>query len=325
MLPEPPTPGFQARHALQESVAGAEEALEVDFKAFYYQIPLDPRVRKFFTFCCGGRYYQMTRLPMGFKWAVVIAQAVSKHIMGMVRDAQTVRGQDVYIDNLFVCGNTKECRDAEEHLQRICRTMGVTIGGTERGRMVTHRGMVFDLERQHISLSEGFLVKFERRWRCNGGSWGEWRSLLGSIIYAMMVLRMSLGSIYYALKFWARHALEQPKTKIILWTKAKAQLEEARSKMATKVKMDVPRKIESFLFTDATPKQLGAVLVHKGRIWLWTEPLKQETKIAEAEAYAVAGATRFWNQYVNNIGLCVVMDNVAVLCALAKGFSSNFG
>jgi hypothetical protein len=324
MLPEPFNPHFVPIHVLQERVAGATWAVTVDFKAFYYQFPLADEVKPFFSFQTGSSNFRMCRLPMGFKWAVVIAQSMATHVMAMVREGCVLQAFDVYIDNILMVGSKDQCAPALQKLLGVCADVGISVGAVSDGPQVVHRGVLFDFTTQQVSLSPDFVSKFRRRAAHNKGSWGEWRSQIGSAVYAMLVLKIPLGHIYYVLKFWARHTFTAPKQEIRMWTHACTQFLCVLASLDTKVMLQKNPELQAYLFTDATPTQLGAVLVVREKLFFWAEKLQHTTNIAEAEALACWRSCQGWTQHVAQLSLSVVIDNISVLCALNKGFSPNF-
>lgn len=51
-----------------------------DFRHWFYQIPLNPRLQHLFSLECNGRYFQQKAWAMGFSWSPFVAQAISMSI-----------------------------------------------------------------------------------------------------------------------------------------------------------------------------------------------------------------------------------------------------
>lgn len=165
----------------------ADYAATMDFTSYYFQFEMDEKIRDYFSFTMDGEtFYRFTRLPMGYKMAVEVAQETSMFLVGRQKSTIFV---DVYIDNILLLGQREEVREAMEILKRKCETWKVTIGEWEEGRVVTHRGMKIDLNDKTASLSE----KMKGKIRIDGtkGSklqWRNWEARIARLIYATRAL-----------------------------------------------------------------------------------------------------------------------------------------
>ncbi len=213
LCPDPVNPGFKRLDHMKRLLLRGLYAASLDWRCFYYQLPLHERVWSFFTVAVGGQSYMFTRLPMGFKWAVAIAQTITLFLsLGLV--GVTI---DVYIDNMLIVGDETSVRAAVAIVLARCRAYNVSVGSVEMGTTVTHRGVVLDFLNKTVMLKESFRTKLERRVAVLGGvlalssssppqaKWAQWLSLFSSVTYAACVLAFPLAGLFHTYKWWARH------------------------------------------------------------------------------------------------------------------------
>jgi len=79
----------------------------LDLRSTYHQVPLLPEERKFSAFEANGRLYQFKRIAFGLKNAVACFQRVIDDIIA----AYDCKGMFAYLDDITVCGKTKEEHD----------------------------------------------------------------------------------------------------------------------------------------------------------------------------------------------------------------------
>ena len=80
----------------------------LDLRSAYHQVPLLPEERKYTAFEADGQfYYQFKRNPFGLKNAVPCLQRVINDIIA----AHGCKGTFAYLDDITVCGRTKEEHD----------------------------------------------------------------------------------------------------------------------------------------------------------------------------------------------------------------------
>ena len=79
----------------------------LDLRSAYHQVPLLPEERKYTAFEANGQLYQFKRIPFGLKNAVPCFQRVINDIIA----AHGCKGTFAYLDDITVCGRTKEEHD----------------------------------------------------------------------------------------------------------------------------------------------------------------------------------------------------------------------
>ena len=80
----------------------------LDLRSAYHQVPLLPEERKYTAFEANGQLYQFKWIPFGLKNAVPCFQRVINDII----TAHGCKGTFAYLDDITVCGRTKEEHDA---------------------------------------------------------------------------------------------------------------------------------------------------------------------------------------------------------------------
>ena len=324
MCAEPPNPCFNRIERVQHLVHEGEYAASLDLKCCYYQYTLAKAVRKFFAVRNGSKVYQPTRLSMGFKWAVLMANAALKHWCAVV-GISTLKS-DVYVDNVFVVGKKDVVVPQIERLIDVLEEHGYTVGAVSHGTQVEHRGMTLDMTAKTVQLKQGFVEKVFRRWSSFSFRWSETRSLIGMLVYGLQVLRVPLGTLYHVFKFWARNVATEPATKVPWWEAVRVQLTAAMRLVYANVPVVIPRDLvepREFIVADActTTGVIAAILVSGGRAIYFTQQ-SRFTEIAAMEMEAIDVAVRRWAHKGRAVHL--ISDSVVTLTALAKGLSANF-
>ena len=331
MLPDAPNPHFRTVPELRAMVHKGRWAASLDMKCFYYQFLLHPSVRRYFAIEIDGVFYQPTRLPMGFKASVSIAQAFIK---SMVRLSGVPLGDtDIYIDNIMVIADTEEeCRRRLDLIHGTLLRAGVVVGDIQQpARQVVHRGMKLDMEAKTASIKPEFIQKLEERIVMQQGIWGHTRSLIGMMTYALQVLDVPLGSIFHVFKYWARNVETNVKKKVTMWAEAATEWETAmqiiRRNTPTRVQETVP--VSTFVITDASIaggiSQIGGIIIQNGMIRYFSERGLASKDIATLETVAVLRAYDKWSTSMKKNGVWLMIDNQVTLAGLARGLSRNHG
>ena len=324
MCADPPNPRFASIERVQHLVHEGEYAASLDLKCCYFQYGLQKAVRKFFAIRNGSKVYQPTRLSMGFKWAVVLANAALKH-WGAEAGVKMHKA-DFYVDNVFLVGVKAEVLPQLQKLVDILETNGYTVGAVNHGTRVEHRGMLLDMTAKTVQLKSAFVEKAFRRWSTCAFRWNETRSLIGMLVYGLQVLREPLGTLYHVFKFWARNVETEPATKVKWWEAVREQLTiamrlvHANGPVVIPLDLDEPR---DFIVADActTTGVIAAILVSGGRAIYFTQQ-SRFTEIAAMEMEAIDLAVRRWAHTGHAVHL--ISDSVVTLTAIAKGLSANF-
>ena len=329
VLEEPFNPCFKTIPNVKKLCNAGSYAFTVDFKCYFYQFPIIDNIRKYFTVASNGRRIQPTRLPMGFKWAVNIAQIMTKFLV--YEAFGNTNNTDIYIDNIFcVCKDQWEGKEKLNKFLLVCKKYGITVGDISEGEEVIHRGMVLNLKEKSVCLKNSFVEKFKRRLENQSGKWAEIRSLLGMIIYGFTVFSFSYGNLFHIFKLWAKcikkelhETVVMNKTEIFEWDRAIFMI-----KNNSKLKI-VHTEKRAIIITDAAMDDvrtgLGGILVTEAGVKEFKmEVRKNKPLIAKYEMMAVRYALNRWEKLLKKREICILCDNTVTLCALNKGMSSNF-
>ena len=97
--------------------------VQFDLAAWFDQFGLDPALRPYFCLLVEGREVALTRLPMGLRHAVYIAQSALWQLLNFPRESRV----DTTIDNVrFTGAKSVVVRDAVAFLRR-CAVVGATL------------------------------------------------------------------------------------------------------------------------------------------------------------------------------------------------------
>ena len=112
---------------LVRTVHDGTYAICMDFTAWFDQLEVEEAVRNHLCFTHNGRWYRLTRLPMGMRTSVDVAHTLTEMLLSYDR-APGVRA-DAYVDNVRFLGLCREevIAAAAEFIRR-CRQVGATIG-----------------------------------------------------------------------------------------------------------------------------------------------------------------------------------------------------
>jgi hypothetical protein len=129
---------FPSRLERRAQMAGARYGMEFDFSAFFDQIELHPDVRDCYVIKIrntDGSYsfYRLTRLPMGVRFAVGVAQAITWAITAPIAHLAST-----CIDNVRITANSKaEFVTAVRLFLGRCDEANVTVNGRDSWRGLT--------------------------------------------------------------------------------------------------------------------------------------------------------------------------------------------
>ena len=113
----------------KELVATVHEgkyAICLDFEAWFDQHELSTEARPYFCFPSHGKWYRLTRMPMGMRTSVDVAHTATE-LLASFPMPKGVRC-DVYVDNIrFLSDNREDVIDAAIRFVMRCRSLDVTI------------------------------------------------------------------------------------------------------------------------------------------------------------------------------------------------------
>ncbi|KAJ9459017.1 Cyclic nucleotide-gated cation channel subunit A [Diplonema papillatum] len=137
-----------------------------DAKSFFYQIPLDPGVRNFFTVNLSSargvfKSFRLKRLPMGFSWAPAIAQRIATCLAHLV-------GGFAWVDNFFFgADHQDELQQKIARFQSILSYVNLEIKEPLVAvRELVALGMQFDLVNRSVRMDPSWVRSTYESWMC---------------------------------------------------------------------------------------------------------------------------------------------------------------
>ena len=172
--------------------------IQLDLKTSFFQVAIPSARRNAFTVLTTInnqlRAYRYKKLPMGYSRSCCIMQHILLGILDHTHSAGNIILADAYVDNLLLLVPALQCHQITTHIQSIASKFHITIGELNTGKSCTHRGVVFDIGNDSLSLAPTLVQKLLRR--VDFVHVGlpitklQIESLLSSITYADSILRI---------------------------------------------------------------------------------------------------------------------------------------
>ena len=307
-----------------------------DFKAYYFQFPLDQNLWGYFAFRVRDKYYAYKRAAMGCKVCVFMAQSITE----MLADVPGAENSQVIIDNVMFSGHDILALERTSAIfVELCRKANVTIGEQSPiSKVALHRGIFLDFENEVVGLKPTWVNKFlERAFEAvkNGTSWERWRSLAGMLAWAISVLDLMPGTLYNFFRYIARQAAKTNHPKLNkLDNSTSEELCRALRYIASSPRIR-PRQngsLESpILATDASSSEeycgWGAILYmpKSGKIFIKAGTFTLRNHINVLEVKAVGEAVHAFRSQLYAVGpLRTFVDNTTAFVTLGRQGSLSF-
>ena len=310
-----------------------------DFKTGFYQIPIPEDARRMFRFCDSeGRWWELTRLPMGHCCSVELMQTLGAAAAGhpsYVKEEFKVRNVkcDLWVDNIRFTGDRSSVREATELLDRTASAHGITWKPEDTFnelREYDFVGIAFDHVRQRVAPSAKVLDKL-RALDLSDVTSGAIEALVGRLIHASAITRVYTGSFYTALK-WARRVVNGMNSGRIMVTEWVIIPPSIRKELSRWIEVvQVPTQVRPpildtayTVFVDASLEGWGGVIVnrHTGLISVSGARFEGRYKgghINELEAEALARVIQELPADAAGGRVHVVVDNTTVRHVALKG------
>ena len=277
----------------------------LDFSSWFDPHEIAEEVRPWFCFFAYGQWYRLTRLPMGMRQAVDIADTATR-IIASFPVAKGVR-VDTYVDNIRFLGNCQAdvIAAAVEFVMRA-HGVGATINeispalGQKRAQieeaiksLVTTSGeflgIHFDYIRKVVKVGSKAIRKLEalREVFIAGGTYRNFLAIFGILFFSLQATGVHASHRYYALREYsetARVLQRDPGRLECAWKCSPSRLvhvlawiEDVLANKEVKVPKRVTAPLADFvLVVDASRWGWGALLLDQrtGVIRTWNEPWK---------------------------------------------------
>jgi len=317
----------------------------LDFSAWYYQFPADPRN---FAFAHGRCRYGFARMSMGARHSATVAQLAATAI---AREAvrNTRVSVQVYIDNIRFCGSAAQVRIAVRQMFDVCKHVRATLNEKEENVLreigsPTHEflGVAYVKDknrRDYVTLSDNFKVSLQE---CVNTAQASQRipfwlieKWYGKLRYAALVLDIPPCEFYYVIKFMRRRVAQVNDGSISRASDARPWRDTIPLMMrwTNLVLSGAPRcvtKVSSrvvHLYTDASRIGFGIVMIADGEVtsfggrWSMTE---RKQHINELEILAVTKATQCLQTVLEDRAVHLHIDNTTAMFCIRKKSSKKY-
>jgi hypothetical protein len=287
-------------------------AWSVDMKNWFFQIAIPEAIRMYFALRGKGSILHMLVLAMGWCWAPYIGHSITYALSGasvFTFDLKSVAA--VILDNsLLVSSSLRLLRERRLSFIRNADNLGAVIGDSDdlaltAGTRVTHGGvrywtlpiLVWALKPTVAArIAADLSIALHPSSRI---PWKRWRSILGSVVWAVRVLEIPLVCIAGAWDWAAFHdRTEVDENQVVsLWPSATTALHNLALWLQNDphVTWCTRRKARILLWTDASRWGWGAVLwapfcgwISVGRPWSTSSSIRAAASMPWAEAAGFA-------------------------------------
>lgn len=321
-------------------------AFVTDLTTSFFQIELPEKISDHFVFKAFGKYWKLTRLPMGHIVSPEIMQIVTSALAGVPTYVRAIvlptnLRTDIWIDNIRFSGSTEDVTLASKLFYSRAKLARATYNKDETsiGYEYDFIGAHFNHSNHSVSVRESTLNKINDY--SNQCSFGELERLYSQILFSSSILGINLGEYYWVLKMFRRRASHLANCAYLENTPAHVSpsVEPALKAWIARIRLNTPRIIEDrekyidkyTLFTDASLKGWGGVLIHEPTMSLWSYGSAWRPSfdvlfhINELEALAVLQALTCLEDLIPYYcSLDIRIDNTSVEHSLKKGHSKSF-
>ena len=302
-----------------------------DLACWYYQIPIEKHVQRYFGVKINGKDYVFTCLPMGFVASVFAAQHLTKAL------AQEIPKREVYIDNIFTASDTiEEAENFSAALAARCSRFNATLkeSATEINTSMEILGVQCDAKQGTVALGKQFVENhralLSKLFLGNvlGLRVREVMRAIGVLLRGIYILNLGFHNYFGILKV-ASVISQWPLHDRVQWT-----IDEHSATMATLMIRNEPvtvreKEIENHqsfptIATDASRIGYGYIWSHKGKMVYGGGSWKseQEDNMPKLEAAAISIALGSLAKFGYKVSRSTLLtDSLTFVNAYKKGHS----
>jgi len=212
-----------------EHVHYGSHMLDLDWAAFYNQLPVSPAIRPRLVFRAPhpsgsvSQLYQLTVGPTGQSHMVYTAVSITRHVLAFDQHSNC---SDDHIDNvLFVGTRAAVIRDATI-TRDICKKVKITINDVDDDTDLSSLartqgdwcGIHLNMDDKTVSLTEKLVGKLHLSWSLREGwSWRGFAAHMGLLFYAMQIINLQPFRYFNLLRFISRVSQDMQNASDLLW------------------------------------------------------------------------------------------------------------
>ena len=324
---------------LYHKVLKALCVVSIDFKCFFFQVPLGTRNRTPYTFTVGGKLYRWMVVPMGVTWAVRVAQEIAETFAEYITKGKPSLWTIVYVDNIYIgCDSWQEAKEivlaTRAAADRFRASVEIeTWGGDTPGDIL---GIQFNLATKEARVAPAFYKRHECVWGpVPEGTWDA-KALLrwvGVLLRSLYILRVPLYEAQPLLRLLAELARSQAKEQLTgevevdqEWRVALEAVQKRTAPNTTAI-IRHPRpheEVTKICYSDASSWGAGWVVATQERLWVgahkWEAGESLWPQVAREARAAELAVTKFCSSEEKSL---LVVDAGALVLAEKKGYSPN--
>ncbi len=211
-----------SRAEQSSQAASGKFAICLDFAAYFDAFPMHEEVQRRMCFTADGKTYKLTRMPMGQRHSVAIAQGATDVLLSF-EYAQGVTSQSC-IDNVRFVGPKAGVIETARRFVERCRQAGCTLNELPSSNTaeqdlamiteLTHNkgvwlGAEYDYAAGMQRVAQKSLDKLTTSWR-NRASWTyrTFAAHMGLLFFATSICRLHPGSFFEAMKQFRRRSAD---------------------------------------------------------------------------------------------------------------------
>ena len=341
------------------TVHDGKYCVTLDFSSFFDQFEIAAEVRPWFCFFAFGQWYRLTRLPMGMRQAVDIADTATR-IIASFPVAKGVR-VDTYVDNIRFLGDCEAdvVAAAVEFVMRA-HSVGATLNEIDPALHLNEEkikeaikalvttsgeflGIHFDYVKKVVKVGSKAIAKLEALKDVfdAGCTYRNFLSIFGILFFSLQATGVNASHRYYALREYsetARLLQRDPGRLESAWKCSPSRLVHVlawTNDVLVNLPVNVPRRVAApfadfVLVVDASRWGWGALLLDQrtGVIRTWNAPWKSGWIGARVSAWsepegAKQAILHFFPSGTTQ-SIAVLSDSSTAVGAYTKGRSMKY-
>lgn len=274
----------------------------IDLSKAYYQIEIRAQDRPYTAFQAGEELFQFSRIPMGVTNGV---SAFQRFINKFIAD-NNLEGTYAYLDDITVCGRTKE-----EHDANLSRFMDAATKFGLQLNPVKSKFCLTTIDILGYRISDGKLQPDPERLR---------PLIEYPVPQNLKALQRCIGLFAYYSKWVSNYSGKiRPLIDCTSFPLSSQQIEafhQIKKDIADSVVKVIDADLPFQLETDASDRSIAGTLVQSGRpVAFFSRSLSSSESrhhIVEKEAYAIVESVRKWKHFLAGKHFLVITDQRAV-------------